>query len=353
MQDTLQQILNKKPLHINAEEVINENSKVPKYRQVVDFFVTNIGSGYIKLGDKIPSINDISEEFLLSRDTVEKAYKHLQKRGIITSVKGKGYYVSCTSRNDGHKTLMILNKLSDHKKAIYNAFMKRLGDTGNVDLQIHNSESKTLEKIIIENLGRYDYYVIMPHLKDESASVLNAIKQIPSEKLFLINKDIENIQGAYGCVYEDFEQDIYQALSTGLNRITRYTKLLLVFPTDNYYCSGIQKGFIKFCEDNEFDFEVIVKAVNHKMEPHELYIVIEESDLVEVVKKAASRNYKLGKCIGVIAYNDSPFKEILAGGISVLTTDFERMGSEMAAMILTGERRKLKNPFSLIMRGSL
>ena len=340
-------------LELPIDDIINQHSKIPKYRQVVDFFVTNISSGSFQIGDKIPSINEISEEFLLSRDTVEKGFKHLQRRGIISAVRGKGFYVASTSRSDGHRILMLLNKLSDHKKTTYNAFTKRLGDTSTVDLQIHNSDSRILEKIIIENLGRYDYYVIMPHLKQETESVINAINQIPTEKLLLLNKDVAHVNGSYGCVYEDYENDIQQALLTGITRINKYKKLYLVFPTENYYCHGIRDGFVNFCIEHEFDYEMIHTTCGQHVHSHELYIVIEETDLVEIVKKAAAKNLKLGKTIGIIAYNDSPFKEILAGGISVLSTDFTRMGAEMADMILTGVRKKIKNPFSLIMRSSI
>ncbi|WP_289064437.1 GntR family transcriptional regulator, partial [uncultured Zobellia sp.] len=52
---------------------IDENSRVPKYRQIVDAIIHNISSGNLKMDDKIPSINRFSEEYLLSRDTVEKA----------------------------------------------------------------------------------------------------------------------------------------------------------------------------------------------------------------------------------------------------------------------------------------
>ena len=55
---------------------IDEASKVPKYKQVADIIISNIGSGIVKLGDRIPSINQTSEQFLLSRDTIEKAYKN-------------------------------------------------------------------------------------------------------------------------------------------------------------------------------------------------------------------------------------------------------------------------------------
>ena len=81
--------------------------------------------------------------------------------------------------------------------------------------------------------------------------------------------------------------------------------------------------------------------------------MIEEVDLVELIKKANSSNLKLGKDIGVITYNDTPFKEILAGGISVLSTDFNKMGDTLADMIKNRTRKKVKNPFTLIVRNSI
>ncbi|HEX6892088.1 MAG TPA: GntR family transcriptional regulator [Chryseolinea sp.] len=337
----------------NTEELIDGASSVPKYQQVADLILSTIGAGSVKIGDRIPSINQISEELLLSRDTVEKAYRNLRKSGVITTIKGKGCFVSSTSRNNGLRILLVFNKLSDHKKAIFNSFTRKLGDTATIDLQIHQSDSRVLEKIILENLGKYDHYVIMPHFRSEEARARAAINRIPKEKLLLINKDIEGIDGNYGCVFEDFENDIVQALSIGLKRIRKYKKLFLIFPTENYYCTGILDGFVKFCKNHEFKHEIIPSACAHEVRARELYIVIEETDLVEIVKKAMHKNLRMGRTIGVITYNDSPFKEILAGGISVLSTDFERMGAEVADMIQTCSRRKVRNPFSLILRGSV
>lgn len=332
---------------------IDENSKIPKYQQVVDTIVSDIEIGIVKMGDKIPSINETSEEYYLSRDTVEKAYKILRRRGIITAVRGKGFYVSSTTRNEGKRILLVFNKLSDHKKTIYNSFVKKLGDTATVDLQIHHSDGRMLEKIIIESLGRYDYYVLMPHLRQETDSVKAAINKIPKERLLFVNKDMEGIDGEYGCVFEDFELDIHQALYTGIDQIRKYKKLLLVFPTESYYCSGIKEGFVNFCEEEGFEYEVLERACQNEVHASECYVVIEEVDLVEIIKQAAAKNLKLGKNIGVITYNDTPFKEILAGGISVLSTDFVQMGETMAEMVQTFSRKKIKNPFKLILRHSV
>lgn len=84
----------------------------------------------------------------------------------------------------------------------------------------------------------------------------------------------------------------------------------------------------------------------------DLYIVIEESDLCELIKTAEARNLIFGEDIGVICYNDTPVKQILMGGISVMTTDFEKMGETAANFILEKKTDRIKNPFSLIKRRS-
>jgi DNA-binding transcriptional regulator YhcF (GntR family) len=332
---------------------IDENSQIPKYLQVADIIVADIEDGVIQVGDRIPSINETSEEYYLSRDTVEKAYKLLRRQGVITAVRGKGFYVSSTGKNEGRKILLVFNKLSEHKKTVYNAFVQQLDKTYHVDLQVHNGDSRTLEKIIIENLGHYDYYVVMPHLKEETRGAKVAINKIPKEKLILLNKDMEGITGNYSCVFEDFELDIHQALYAGIEKIRKYKKLILVFPTQNFYCSGIPLGFKNFCEEEKFDFEILEAASCREVAAHELYIVIEEADLVEIIKKASSHNLKLGKNFGIITYNDTPFKEILAGGISVLSTDFSTMGKTLADLITNPAPRKIKNPFKLLIRNSI
>ncbi|MEJ1241679.1 GntR family transcriptional regulator [Chryseolinea sp. T2] len=332
---------------------IDQNSKIPKYQQVVDTIVSDIQVGIVKVGDRIPSINETSEEFFLSRDTVEKAYRILCRRGVIAAVRGKGFYVTSGNAPTGRRVLLVLNKLSDHKKAIYNSFVHNLDSDTSVDLHIHQSDSRILEKIIIENIGKYDHYVIMPHLLEETTQILAAINKIPKDRLLLLNRNLDGIHGTYGCVYEDFENDIYAALYTGIHQIRKYNKLVLVFPSESYYCAGIRRGFTRFCNEETFESEIIECTNDRRVTPGELYIVIEESDLVEVIKKAAAKSLKLGKNIGIIAYNDSPFKEILAGGISVLSTDFFQMGKTMAEMVRTYSREKVKNPFQLIMRNSV
>jgi DNA-binding transcriptional regulator YhcF (GntR family) len=331
---------------------IDEDSKIPKYRQLVDLFLNDIEIGLVKIGERIPSINETSEEFYLSRDTVVKAYELLRNKGIITAVKGKGFYVASTSPKQGKKILVLFNNLGDHKKTIFNSFVKNLSEDCTVDLQVHNCDSATLEKMIIENLGKYDYYVIMPHLIEETESVRVAINKIPKDRLVFVNKDLDHIDNQCSCVYEDFERDIYEGLSLGLSDIIKYEGLHLIFPPEKLYCMGIKYGMIRFCDEHDLDWDISDSA-NVDVQPGTLYVVVEDDDLVEIIKEATTKNLALGTDIGIISYNDTPFKEILAGGISVLSTDFQHMGKTIAEMVLHKTIGKQKNPYSFIKRNSI
>ena len=84
------------------------------------------------------------------------------------------------------------------------------------------------------------------------------------------------------------------------------------------------------------------------------HIVLAESDLVNIVKKSREQLFKLGRDVGVISYNDTPLKEILADGITTISTDFQSMGKTIAEQIMGKEDRiPIKNPFRMTLRKSL
>ena len=85
----------------------------------------------------------------------------------------------------------------------------------------------------------------------------------------------------------------------------------------------------------------------------DLFVTIEEADLVNLVKQAREDEFTLGKDIGVISYNDTLLKEIVEGGITTISTDFKHMGKRLAEMILNNETVRIENPNALIIRNSL
>jgi len=74
---------------------------------------------------------------------------------------------------------------------------------------------------------------------------------------------------------------------------------------------------------------------------------------VNLIKICRSKKLMVGKDVGIISYNETPLKEILLNGITVLSTDHAKMGESAARLILENRKEKIKNPFSLLIRKSL
>lgn len=340
---------------------INEDSRVPKYKQIVDGIIHNISSGNLKMDDKIPSINLFSEEYLLSRDTVEKAYNILKERKVIISIRGKGYYIARTKLISKVNILFLINKLSSYKLRIYNSFVNSMIGTSHTDLHIYHCEEELFLNLLEKNIGAYDYYVIMPHFKTDklkhisaTPNVVNAIKKIPRDRLVIMDNPIPEIKNAYIEIYQDFENDIYRALQKGLKKISKYNKLIIAYPESSVYPypKRILHGFRKFCTENEIDFEVLEELYDDIiLKKGDLFITISESDLVNLVNQIRNQEFILGDDIGVISYNDTPLKQLL--GITCISTDFKAMGETAAQMIMNKDKGKIKNPFNFIDRNSI
>lgn len=159
---------------------LETSNKTTKYQQIVNAVTTSIRQGKLKKGDHIFSINELSDEFLLSRDTVQKAYNMLRKKEVITSVKGKGFYINRTDVTTQFRILLLFNKISNYKKQIYNAFVQTMGNKAIVDLKIYHFSTRLLENLVAKYLDDYHYFVIMPHFYDDADEIYSIIKKYPA-----------------------------------------------------------------------------------------------------------------------------------------------------------------------------
>lgn len=243
----------------------------------------------------------------------------------------------------------------------YNHFINNIGANSHTDLHIYHCDETLFLNLLEKNKGAYDYFIVMPHFQTEDLKHLSlpekvgkALRSIPSEKLIILDniKSIKNKQIVQ--IYQDFENDIYTALNEGLEKIRKYKKIMLVYPENAVYPypRRILHGFRKFCVEHDLDFEIIDKIYDDMvLKKGDLFIIIEEGDLVNLVKQVREDEFLLGEEVGIISYNDTPLKELL--GITVMSTDFKVMGETAAAMILNKTKGTVKVPFNFIERESL
>ena len=76
---------------------------MPLHKQVQVRLLKDIKTGMYHRDVRLPSIRQMSKLNLVSSITVERAYRQLVKDGLVSYVKGKGYYLTGTI-----KTLLLL-----------------------------------------------------------------------------------------------------------------------------------------------------------------------------------------------------------------------------------------------------
>jgi DNA-binding transcriptional regulator YhcF (GntR family) len=332
---------------------IDYYSATPKYLQLANSIVNAIAAGKIHKDEILPSINELSFEFEISRDTAEKGYKHLKKIGVLGSVPGKGYFVKSTELNQQLKIFLLFNKLSPHKKIIYDAFVGAIGETASIDFYIYNNDFAIFKKLLLNKKDDYSHYVIIPHFMDGGENAHEIINTIPREKLILMDLLVPGVAGEYGAIYENFEKDIYDALEQALEQLSKYHTLKIIFPEYTYHPHEILKGFYRFCHQYAFNSKIVHDISIEPIKEGEVYINLMENDLVLLIEKILATKLKVGKHVGVISYNETPMKKIILNGITTISTDFQMMGEKAAQLVLQKSKEHIEIPFHLTLRSSL
>ncbi|CAI8751518.1 GntR family transcriptional regulator [Bacillus sp. IT-13CA1] len=92
---------------------IDPRSSTPIYEQIIQQMKELCLKGIIKPGDKLPSVRELATIIIANPNTVSKAYKELEREGIIETLRGRGTYISENAKVtlDEGKITMIKEQL--------------------------------------------------------------------------------------------------------------------------------------------------------------------------------------------------------------------------------------------------
>ena len=156
----------------------------------------------------------------------------------------------------------------------------------------------------------------------------------------------------YSAIYQNFEKDVFEGLRAALMNIINYKKVVLLF-SEEKQPQGILKGFKLFCNQYNVNYEVVISVKDRTLEKGEVYLVLDDKNLIRVIKKVKEQQFILATDIGIISFNDTMLKEVVENGITTISTDFNLMGARLAQMILNNEHVKIENLSRLILRRSI
>lgn len=72
-------------------------SGVPFYRQVIDQVLAGIATGALARGERLPTVRALAVELAVNLNTVARAYKELEIRGVLSTQQGSGTFVAAAA----------------------------------------------------------------------------------------------------------------------------------------------------------------------------------------------------------------------------------------------------------------
>jgi DNA-binding LacI/PurR family transcriptional regulator len=184
-------------------------------------------------------------------------------------------------------------------------------------------------------------------------SVSPVLDKIDPNKLLVL--DMGNTSGRkMNYLIQDFHTAVFQCLEKGLPQLNKYDELIMVYSEkDTPHPAESVTAVTQFCKNHQITFRKINRVNAVQFKKGQAWFVIRDADLVEVIKICRANKLKLGQDVGVLSYNDSPMKQIVGGGISVMSVDFEKMGELAARFVKNKQPIEKVLPTFLTLRASL
>jgi hypothetical protein len=244
----------------------------------------------------------------------------------------------------------LFDELNGFKEDLYNAFIEGMGNGAFIDIYFHHFNIEQFHRLIHDSVGKYTAYVVMPVSFKGIHEILNQLKD---QRLYILDQENPELPEDLPIVFQDFERDTYDGLVQAKVRLEKYQTLVLSHFEHYRKPTGILKGFLRFCEDYGFNYEIEPAIRERKIRKGEVYLLTEDRNLIYIVLEAQKSKLVPGKDIGIIAYNETELRKVIANGITTISTDFVKMGKNLAQMIINQEKTRITNPSSLILRNSL
>lgn len=323
-------------------------SNETKYKLVVNYVIDGIRAGRFHRGDLLPSVNEFIERFNVSRVTVFAGINELRTKGIVESKQGVGNFISSTEVANNYNVFLLFNELNEFKEDLYRSLVDNLEKDSAVNIQFHNYNRDVFDQLLADARGKYTTYIVMTGKFRGTAELLNSL----GGRVYLLDHFDKELKGLYTSVAQDFQKDTYECLTSGVDILRKYSNFIMVQneakePYERYY------GLTQFCEENGFSCKYLNNIGNRKIHQGDVFLLVNDRDLVTIIKQAQQQGFTPGKEFGIISYNDTPLKEVLCGGITTISTDFQEMGRTMASLVKKKTIATIRNTCSLKIRGSI
>lgn len=346
----------------------NENGKT-KYYTLMEELKQAIMSGSIKPGEKLPSENELSDRYHISRHTVRKALSILINEGYIEAEHGRGTF--CSQRmghmKNSRNVAVVTTYISDYIfPRLIQGMDKVLTENGYSIILKNTANSRTKEERVLEDILTKDIegLIIEPSKSQIYCKHTNLYAMLDQYEIPYVF-----IQGVYSQMID--KPHILMDDCKGGYMVTKHLidaghrKILGIFKADDFQGKERHKGYVKALQEAgiAYDPDMVVwfHTEDRKTKPAmmmELFleqkvemdavVCYNDQIAIEVIRCLQRNGFRVPEDISVTGYDNSVIAEGTVG-LTTITHPQEKLG-EMAAELLLEKIRKVPEEKSRIPR---
>ena len=103
---------------------LDTRSGVPPFMQIVHQVEHALRLGYLKRGDQLPRIKDVVSSLLINPNTVQKAYRDLEQKGIARGRPGQGTFIEVAPET------LSLGQFTQLRQSLLDGWLRDAADAG-------------------------------------------------------------------------------------------------------------------------------------------------------------------------------------------------------------------------------
>lgn len=325
-----------------------------KYYKLMDELKDKILSGEIRTGDKLPSENQLSEQYQVSRQTVRKALSILENEGHIYAEHGRGTFCSGPMRHMGNSKniAVITTYLSDY------IFPRVIGGIDSVLTQkgysiilkntrnSRSQEAKYLEELLSKDI---DGIIIEPSKSQIYCKHINLYRKLDEYQIPYVF-----IQGCFAQL--DDKAHVLMNDCKGGYMITKYLidtghkNIVGVFKSDDIQGQNRHKGYVMALQEAGILYDpnkiVWFYTEDRSIHPYEsirkmikqgkimdAVVCYNDQIAVKVIQALTDEGIKIPEEISVTGYDHSYMAYSTGLQLTTIIHPQEKLG-EMAAELL-------------------
>jgi GntR family transcriptional regulator of arabinose operon len=326
------------------------NAQSPKYLQLKEELLSWIAGGRFRPGDKLPSENELAEQFSLSRQTVRQSIGELVQEGWLSREQGKGTFVSRLSAErrsaSGNRTVgIITTSISDYIfPSIVRGVESALKEKGYRLLLSSTDNRKDRERESLEMMLSHSIcgLIVEPTKSAEGNPNFDNYLAIEDHgiPLLMINETYPDLECPSVRVDDDAGGHLAAShiLELGHKRIAGF------FKTDDLQGVRRMKGFIRACREHHLPVEdaILVRySTEDKGErpqrmlkellqsefPPTAIVCYNDQLAVSLLDTVRELDLRIPEDLSMIGYDDS----FLATATEIKLTTIEHPKSELGA----------------------